>query len=394
MVGIMSVLSLSPSVDRPTKEVSTVQGPRIAALDGFRAIAILAVLAYHYAIIWAPPYQGHSYYPYGTTFSRLPLLDYGWAGVEFFFVISGFVILFTLQRCSGVVDFARRRLARLWPAMLLCATITALAVNAFGPPEWHASLGSWLSSIFFIRPDSFDHILHTHFIWVDGSYWTLWVEIRFYALAAVVYLIARRHLRMAILGLLVLSFLLHWAGSGTISIVLKTNLLIEYMPYFVMGCLFYFRKLDGSWTLYTAGGIALATAMAIYAGYEFWGFRVGNASGFAAANFVIVGIFMLFVYDFPLLRILETRFFVTLGEASYSLYLLHQVLGISLMQRLSAWVPPLVSLMLTLIIIMAASFASFLFVEVPGKRLIMRLTQPAVRYAGRHAPWLNYQPTG
>lgn len=389
----MSTLSLSPSTDRLVREVATLQGPRIAALDGFRAVAILAVLAYHYAVIWCPPYQGHSYYPYGAAFARIPLLNYGWAGVEFFFVISGFVIFFTLQRCSSVIDFLRRRVARLWPAMLFCATITAIAVDKFGPSEWHVNFFSWLSSILFIRPDSFDRSLHTHLIWVDGSYWTLWVEIRFYALAAAIFLVARHHLRLVVLGLLMSSFLLHWTGSGKLSTSLKTVLLIEYMPYFLMGCFFYFRKMDGRWNLYTAGGVALSCAMAIYSGYTFWGFRVGNADGFAIANFVIVGIFILFTYEHPVLRVFETKFFVSLGEASYSLYLLHQVLGISLMQLLSVWLPPLASLALTLVIILGVSFGSFLFVEVPGKRLIMRATEPAVRYAFRHAPWLNYIPS-
>ena len=57
----------------------------MAVLDGLRAVAILAVMAFHYAVRWTPPHSDTDLYPYHGFFTHLPVLgpalDYGWAGV-------------------------------------------------------------------------------------------------------------------------------------------------------------------------------------------------------------------------------------------------------------------------------------------------------------------------
>lgn len=54
---------------------------RITILDGFRAVAIISVMLYHYFNRWAPPLNSVSLYPYGSKFSYF---NYGYLGVEFF----------------------------------------------------------------------------------------------------------------------------------------------------------------------------------------------------------------------------------------------------------------------------------------------------------------------
>jgi peptidoglycan/LPS O-acetylase OafA/YrhL len=84
--------------------------PRIPALDGIRALAVLAVLAFHAHLRWAPG---------------------GFLGVDTFFVLSGFVITRTMldeHSRRGTLDLARfwsRRLARLLPALLLVVAVVA-----------------------------------------------------------------------------------------------------------------------------------------------------------------------------------------------------------------------------------------------------------------------------
>lgn len=71
---------------------------RIQILDGFRAISILSVLLFHFFSRWTPPLSSESFYPYGSKY--FSWFQYGGVGVEFFFMISGFVIYFTLEnRC-------------------------------------------------------------------------------------------------------------------------------------------------------------------------------------------------------------------------------------------------------------------------------------------------------
>src|ERR1051326_635169 len=127
--------------------------PRIAALDGFRALAILLVLFYHYTVRWAPPLDPAPHLPSGRMFDGFVPLEYGWFGVELFFVISGFVILMTLERCRNLPDFLLRRFARLWPAMAAAAALTALVMALAGPSDWRTGRLDYLTSVLFLSPN-------------------------------------------------------------------------------------------------------------------------------------------------------------------------------------------------------------------------------------------------
>src|SRR5215470_5763750 len=79
-------------------------------IDGLRAVAVSAVIAYHF---WND------------------LLPGGFLGVDMFFVISGHVITASLSKHAGsvrelFVDFYCRRIKRLLPALLTCVIVTSL----------------------------------------------------------------------------------------------------------------------------------------------------------------------------------------------------------------------------------------------------------------------------
>ena len=86
---------------------------RIAFLDGLRGIAILLVVFYHAYTRWS------DIVPYGARYAHFPVAQLGWLGVELFFMISGFVIYMTLEKCRSFGEFLYRRWLRLFPAMLL-----------------------------------------------------------------------------------------------------------------------------------------------------------------------------------------------------------------------------------------------------------------------------------
>ena len=107
----------------------------LAFLDGLRAIAILSVVFYHL---------------YGE---RLPN---GFLGVDVFFVISGFVVSYTVSRryrgqsaFHFVLDFYARRFTRIMPALLVCLLFSALATFLFVPDAWlSTSISRTASSAF------------------------------------------------------------------------------------------------------------------------------------------------------------------------------------------------------------------------------------------------------
>lgn len=149
----------------------------LVAIDAIRLTCALLVVAHHYATL----------FPLGTTsFLRSSAPDVtlgggdawwswaGWVGVEIFFVISGYVIAASGARGTGRAFLARRAL-RLAPAAWACATITALVVLAAGAASFGDIAPRWLASVAFSPVGPL----------IDGAYWTLGIEVMFYALVAI-----------------------------------------------------------------------------------------------------------------------------------------------------------------------------------------------------------------
>ncbi|MCW3849011.1 acyltransferase [Sphingomonas sp. LB-2] len=105
----------------------------LKALTGARGIAAWLVVLFHLRFMM--PGLGGAWGP----------LSYGYLAVDFFFVLSGFVIWLTYaerlreQGLAGIPDFLKRRVARVWPLhlfMLGCAIPFALLLAISGRPDW------------------------------------------------------------------------------------------------------------------------------------------------------------------------------------------------------------------------------------------------------------------
>ena len=355
---------------------------RVAVLDGLRAVAILLVMAFHYGVRWTPPHSDADLYPYQGFFTHLPVLgpvlDYGWAGVELFFVISGFVICMTLERCNSAWDFARRRLARLWPAMLVCAAIT-LIVSQFGPAQWKVGPLSVVSSLLFIDPNLFGSWFHVSGLgWVDGVYWTLWIEVRFYIMAAILFALFRKRFLPALTVVTAASFLagvrlFHYQHRDWAWLLL----LPTFLPYFTFGVGLFRANAARRLTVETGAAMGISTLIIFAQGWLSFDYPAGGPIGFAIVNAVILTAFVLFALGSPLVRPFGWGPLARLGEASYSLYLIHSVAGIVLIRILSGVMPWPVALALVTAAMIALALALFRWVEVPGKRLILRISSSA-----------------
>jgi peptidoglycan/LPS O-acetylase OafA/YrhL len=148
----------------------------LIVVDLIRFPCAAAVMLNHYgASFWVGPRDGATTLlvqiaPPGS--GMVAGAQFGWMGVELFFVISGMVIAQSARGATAAA-FLRRRASRLVPCAWICATATAIATAAIGlgDPEL---LRRWLGALIFWP-------LGAH---IDPSYWTLGVELSFYLLVA------------------------------------------------------------------------------------------------------------------------------------------------------------------------------------------------------------------
>lgn len=99
--------------------------PHYNLLDGLRGIAAVMVMCYHV-------FEGFATSPTDQKF------NHGYLAVDFFFIISGFVISYAYddRKSMGVKDFFKRRLIRLHPMVAMGALIGLIAYLIQGSVKW------------------------------------------------------------------------------------------------------------------------------------------------------------------------------------------------------------------------------------------------------------------
>lgn len=178
-------------------------------IDGLRAVAVIGVIIYHLDPQWLPG---------------------GFAGVDVFFVISGFLIssIILRQYSEGTFKFRRfyqRRIARLFPALLVMALAT-LAMSFWVHTTWDLASTSAAFSATVLSIANFHHLLQGDYfeLAVDAQpllhCWSLAVEEQFYLVFPIMLwglLSCRGTARLTcwILGLAALSFYVNIVFSST-----------------------------------------------------------------------------------------------------------------------------------------------------------------------------------
>jgi peptidoglycan/LPS O-acetylase OafA/YrhL len=208
-------------------------GPRspVYGLDLVRFLAAALVVAYHLGFkAWAVP-GGTLNAMLGTVIAAPPgwrLAWCGWIGVQVFFVVSGAVIAWSAQGV-GAGTFVRRRIARLLPALLIAVLIALpVAIGGFAMPPGQAA---WLAlrTVTFVPWGP----------WLIGQFWTIPIELGFYALVAL--LLAAGRGAQGLAWALGLASTGYWLAVGAGAIVpggrLAELLLLQHGVYFAIGML-------------------------------------------------------------------------------------------------------------------------------------------------------------
>lgn len=316
---------------------------RIQTLDVFRGLAALSVILYHYTV------QYHSLYQY--PFPRYMDFTYGALGVQFFFIISGFVIYMTVNQSTHWMQFLYRRFSRLYPTFWFCLIVTALAVGVLGLPGRETSLRDTLVN-FTMLPRAFGVRE------VDGAYWSLLPEFFFYLLVA--FLMGAGVIRKT-----------YWWCSVWLVVIVLGNLLpvpsfikgllnIHWGMFFIIGIMLYHIKNKETRTIVPHVLIVLCYAATLL---------ILSSVVEALLVAAIVVIFYLFVYE--KLNWICYKPLVFLGRISFPLYLLHQNLGYILMNHIRPLFggSPLIILPPILFSIGLATLVHF-FIEKPSQRFL------------------------
>lgn len=337
---------------------SLVGTARVGELDALRGLAALGVVVFHYTTFYQQE-QGH-----------LPPLGFGFPagnyGVHLFFLISGFVIFMTLERTRTAMDFVVSRFSRLFPAYWAAMAITAAVVYTIGLPGQRIAGADLFANLTMLQEIlGFDHL--------DGSYWTLQVELFFYAQMLFWFVIGQlKRIRWIILFWLAMTVAYALTAKNHVhfSYTLRETMILRHIPFFAIGILFYKR--------YTGSGDArIDTALILLA---LAAIGISFAPAYFFAGVACCAVFALFIAG--RLRWLRAAPFAFLGGVSYSLYLLHQAIGFAVIHRLeAAGVPGLVAVTLAIAMALALATALTHGVERPAMRALRngwRAREPSV----------------
>jgi len=359
---------------------------RIDVLDGLRGVAVIAVIGFHYFSRWTLPLNTTNLYPYGAALASFPLFRFGYLGVHLFFLVSGFVISLTLTRCETSREFFIRRFARLFPAMVLAASATFVIVQVLPPHFFSLKARDFLPSLTFTDPYVYKLLLGFDCEFIDGAYWSLFVEVRFYVWAALVYFCASRSMFLrnsallmnASMAVLLLEIMAVRApGLGIADLLLFP----EFAPWLFSGVAFFFIWKDRlnvtAWVMVIEGlTVNVSRSLSVVGGVE-WMFVLGTYALFVA-----------FALHVNALRFLGTHWLTRVGAASYTLYLLHQKIGVTTIASVAAslGVTGRISLLIALFVaggLAVASIAIYDLYEVPTRRYITRWGRQVLGIQGR-----------
>ncbi len=279
---------------------------RIKELDALRGIAACMVVIFHISLgIREASWQ----------------FNVGCMGVDLFFIISGFVILMTLEKCKNWKDFAVSRFSRLYPAYWVCVTITGIAWWSVHQIPVHDFIILYFGNMTMFQ--FYLGILH-----IDGVYWTLNVELLFYFLMLFLFLTkSLKHIEKIGLGLIAFIFLIRFNYSVVdqhpiLQKAISALPLIRYFPLFFTGIIIYKIKFD---RLTTARILIILACflVQIYVFDKFYNNRIKmNFEEYAVTLLIIFSVFVLYLTN--KLQFIVNGVTLWLGEISYSLYLIHQ----------------------------------------------------------------------
>lgn len=344
------------------KHPAPVSRHRFGVVDALRFAAAAAVLLYHFTARNSSAWGREPAEAFPTLHS---ITAFGAYGVELFFIISGFVILMTAWG-KTVSHFAASRIARLYPAYWVAVVLTSLLLLVIWPEAEKNITVSQAAINLTMLQSAFD-VSH-----VDGVYWTLWAELRFYLIIGVFTMLGITLRRVTV-------FIMLWPVVAAISRTadfgfLSTLLVADYAPLFAGGmaifCLARHPRSAILWlalaenVLLAAGGPGMKTAA-----------EIADNTGVEIRSLVVVLVVLTMfalvgVATLTRVRSISWRWLTVLGLLTYPVYLVHEYWGWWVITLLAPHASRVVTLLVATVFVLALAWLVHRLVERPlGPRL-------------------------
>jgi peptidoglycan/LPS O-acetylase OafA/YrhL len=325
---------------------------RLLELDALRGFAAFGVCLFHFG-----------------------LFKFGVAGVDLFFVISGFVIYMSIINSDSIKDFIASRFIRLFPCYWLSISIAIIAMRLL---TYHAIHYKWnfvLGNLLMLQP-----IFKTTDL--VGAYWTLYVELTFYILmSSLWYFKQLKNIELIILAGLLFMIIVngtHLIFQGRspqyerLFMILRSLLPLFFSHFntFSAGILFYIIYTKGNNTFRSSLLILSFCITAIAHNDSAMIKNYLNVYEHLISLLVIYIIFLLIIKD--KLPYLEFKYLVVLGNISYVLYLIHQSLGTDIKTFLRAGLGLFLSNTIAISAVLTFSLLITYYFDIPLRRWLKK----------------------
>lgn len=350
---------------------------RIYQIDFLRFVAALGILSGHYL------YRGFK----ADNLTNLSFLElggnwvkYSFVFIDLFFIISGFVIALSLRNKS-LSYFFKSRVMRIFSVYWLCVFITYMVTLFFGAPRFSATFGQFLFNLTLLQ-DFFDVPR------LDGAYWTMSVELRFYALA-MAYLVLYKYIKvkMEIVAYwwLAISILFLFLQGTFINRLMNLFFMFEFSSAFIAGIIMAVAYRAKKFNTIQAIALLLCFGLSCYHRliYAHMSMVYYNETGSS-----LLVVFVLFIVYLVMVLLVMEKFkwlnkpyFLSLGMITFPLYLLHQRIGYIIFNNLMDVVNKYVLLAGTVALMIGVSFVIIKWISPPMTRSLDNLMDKLIRMA-------------
>jgi len=316
---------------------------RLNSLDFTRFTAALSIALYHYIA------RNDS----DSLLVFKEMTKFGYLAVPLFFMISGYSISFSAHKKSAI-EFAISRFFRLYPTYWICICITCIISALCG--TYNYTLSQLLANLTMLND-------YLGFKDIDGIYWTLHVQLKYYGCVFILLLFGIFHKYKLWLSIWIILTVVHlitckpffmgWFISPT------------YSSFFISGVSFYLIHKYGP-NVYNLSILIISFVISLLRGFE-------QVSGFITNPHIVDQLIaLLFITFFYILFYsiitghfcLSTKnYFIILGGLSYPFFLIHNVAGKSIIDNFKEIIPEWFLIICILFLFLVISYLVYYFID-------------------------------